>query len=290
MELLNQKKLIIEVRNYLMICVGLAIFAIGWTAFLIPAEMTGGGVSGIAAIVYFATKTIPMGITTFVINALLLAIAWRILGTRFCVNTLFCTVVLSLFFGLGQSIFVKPIIDDPFMAAIIGGALSAFGVGIAINYGGNTGGTDIVAMMIGKYRNISYGKVTLYTNLVIIGSSYFVVGSVQKLVYSMVVMFVYIYVSDIVIEGYKQTFQFMVFSKKNQEIADKINSDLQRGATFLKGYGSYTKAESDVLLIMAHRNDKAQIMKLIKFTDPNAFVSIAKTSSVFGKNFDNIKI
>ena len=95
MELLNQKKWIIEIRNYLMICVGLAIFAVGWTAFLIPAEMTGGGVSGIAAIVFFATKTIPMGITTFVINALLLAIAWRILGTRFCINTLFCTVVLQ---------------------------------------------------------------------------------------------------------------------------------------------------------------------------------------------------
>jgi len=273
-----------------MICVGLAIFAVGWTAFLIPEKITGGGVSGIAAILFFATGTIPVGITTLVINVILLAIAWKILGPRFCINTLFCTVVLSIFLGLGQTIFTKPITDDLFMSAIIGGALSAFGVGIAINYGGNTGGTDIVAMMIGKYRNISYGKVTLYTNLVIIGSSYFAVGSVQKLVYSMVVMFVYIYVSDIIIEGYKQTFQFMVFSKKNQEIADKINSELNRGATFLKGYGSYTKAESDVLLIMAHRNDKAQIMKLIKSIDPTAFVSIAKTSSVFGKNFDNIKI
>ncbi len=287
---LRNKTLILEIRNYLMICVGLAIFAVGWTAFLIPEKITGGGVSGIAAILYFATGTIPVGVTTLVINTILLAIAWKILGPRFCINTMFCTIVLSSFFGLGQSYFVKPIIDDPFMAAIIGGALSAFGVGIAINYGGNTGGTDIVAMMIGKYRNISYGKVTLYTNLVIIGSSYFAVNSVQKLVYSMVVMFVYIYVSDIVIEGYKQTFQFMVFSKKNQDIADKINSELHRGATFLKGYGAYTKTDSDVLLIMAHRNDKAQIMKLIKYTDPSAFVSISKTSSVFGKNFDNIKV
>lgn len=287
---LSNKTLILEIRNYLMICVGLAIFAVGWTAFLIPEKITGGGVSGIAAILYFATGTIPVGVTTLVINTILLAIAWKILGPRFCINTMFCTIVLSTFFGLGQSYFLKPIIDDPFMAAMIGGALSAFGVGIAINYGGNTGGTDIVAMMIGKYRNISYGKVTLYTNLVIIGSSYFAVGSIQKLVYSMVVMFVFIYVSDIVIEGYKQTFQFMVFSKKNQEIADKINTDLHRGATFLKGYGAYTKSESDVLLIMAHRNDKAQIMKLIKYTDPTAFVSISKTSSVFGKNFDNIKV
>ena len=273
-----------------MICVGLAIFAVGWTAFLIPAEMTGGGVSGIAAIIFYATGYVPIGVSTFMINAILLAIAWKILGTKFCLNTLFCTVVLSIFFGIGQTIFDTQIIDDPFMSAVIGGAMSAFGVGLAINYGGNTGGTDIVAMMVGKYRNISYGKVTLYTNLFIIASSYFAVGSVEKLVYSMVEMFVFIYVSDIVIEGYKQTFQFMVFSKKNQEIADKINLDLHRGATFLKGYGSFTKADADVLLIIAHRNDKAQIMKLIKYIDSTAFVSIAKTSSVFGKNFDNIKI
>ena len=287
---INQKRILLEFRNYFMICVGLAIFAVGWTAFLIPAEMTGGGVSGIAAIIFYATGYVPIGVSTFLINAILLAIAWKILGTKFCLNTLFCTVVLSIFFGIGQTFFDTQIIDDPFMSAVIGGAMSAFGVGLAINYGGNTGGTDIVAMMVGKYRNISYGKVTLYTNLFIIASSYFVVGSVEKLVYSMVVMFVFIYVSDIVIEGYKQTFQFMVFSKKNQEIADKINLEIHRGATFLKGYGSFTKADADVLLIIAHRNDKAQIMKLIKYIDSTAFVTIAKTSSVFGKNFDNIRI
>ena len=144
--------------------------------------------------------------------------------------------------------------------------------------------------MVGKYRNISYGTVTLYTNLIIIGSFYFVIWDVEKLVYSMVVMFVYIYVSDIVIDGYRQTFQFMVFSGKNQNIADRINNELNRGATFLKGYGSYTKAESDVLLIIAHRNDKARIMRMIKNIDPNAFVTISKTTGVFGKNFDKIKL
>lgn len=286
---INQKKILSEIRNYFMICVGLAIFAVGWTAFLIPAEMIGGGVSGISAIIFFATG-FSIGGSTFLINAILLAIAWKILGTKFTLNTLFCTAVLSIFFVIGQMVFTAQIIDDPFMSAVIGAAMAAFGVGLAINYGGNTGGTDIVAMMVGKYRSISYGKVTLYTNLVIIASSYFAVHSVEKLVYSMVVMFVYIYVSDIVIDGYKQTFQFMVFSQKNQEIADKINADLHRGATFLKGHGSFTKAETDVLLIIAHRNDKAQIMKLIKYIDSKAFVSISKTSSVFGKNFDNIKI
>lgn len=286
---LNQKKFFSELKNYFIICIGLAIFAFGWTAFLIPAQMTGGGVSGISAIIYYASG-IPIGTSTLVINVVLLAIAWKILGPRFCLNTLFCTIILSAFFWLGQNIFTEQIIHDSFMSAIIGSSLAAFGLGMAINSGGNTGGTDIVAMMVGKYRNISYGTVTLYTNLIIIGSSYFVIWDVEKLVYSMVVMFVYIYVSDIVIDGYRQTFQFMVFSGKNQDIADRINNELNRGATFLKGYGSYTKAESDVLLIIAHRNDKARIMRMIKNIDPNAFVTISKTTGVFGKNFDKIKL
>jgi uncharacterized membrane-anchored protein YitT (DUF2179 family) len=198
--------------------------------------------------------------------------------------------MVSFFMGIGQQIFVKPLVDDLFMSAMIGGALSAFGVGIAISFGGNAGGTDIIAMMVAKYRNISYGRMSLYTNILIVGSSYFIVHSVEKLVYSMVVMFIYIFISDIVIDGYRQTFQFMVFSKKNQEIADKVMLEIGRGATFIKAYGSYSKEESDVLLIIAHRNDRVRIMRAIKETDNEAFVSIAKTSSVFGKNFDSIKL
>jgi len=289
--MITGKKVLNEVKNYFMILIGLAIFAFGWTAFMIPNHLTGGGVSGIGAVLYFATG-FPVGITAFVLNMVLVAIAWKILGPKFGINTIICTVLLALFLSIGQSVFSEPLVkDDIFMCAIIGAALSAFGVGIAINFGGNTGGTDIVAMMIGKYRNISYGRITLYSNIAIIASSYFVPnGNIENLVYSMVVMFVYIYVSDLVIEGYKQSFQFMVFSTKNQDIADKINKDLHRGASFLKGYGSFSKAESDVLLIIAHRNDKANIIRIIKEIDNSAFISIAKTSSVFGKNFDNIKV
>jgi uncharacterized membrane-anchored protein YitT (DUF2179 family) len=289
--MITGKKLLNEVKNYFMILIGLAIFAFGWTAFMIPNHLTGGGVSGIGAVLYFATG-FPVGITAFVLNMLLVAIAWKILGPKFGINTIICTFMLALFLSIGQSIFTEPLVkDDIFMCAIIGAALAAFGVGIAINFGGNTGGTDIVAMMIGKYRNISYGRITLYSNIAIIGSSYFVPnGNIENLVYSMVVMFVYIYISDLVIEGYKQSFQFMVFSTKNQDIADKINKDLHRGASFLKGYGSFSKTESDVLLIIAHRNDKANIIRIIKEIDNSAFISIAKTSSVFGKNFDNIKV
>lgn len=280
----------ILLRNYAMICIGLAIFSFGWIAFLIPNEMLSGGVQGIAALIYFANPAIPVAVPTFLINIILIAIAWRVLGAKFCINTAFCTIVISIYMALGQALIKEPLVDDLFMSAILGAALAALGVGIAINFGGNTGGTDIIALMIGKYRNISYGKVTLIANFFVIGSSYFIVEDVTRLVYSFVVMFAYIYISDIVIDGYRQTFQFMVFSKKNQEIADHISHELKRGASFLRGYGSFSKEDSDILLIIAHRNDKAQITRIIKKIDKDAFVTVTKTSNVFGKNFDTIKV
>ena len=288
--MITGKELLKEVKNYLFITVGLAIFVFGWSAFMTPFEVTGGGVAGIASIVYFATHSIPIGVTTFVLNAILIAIAWKILGTRFCVNSIICTIILSAFFTIAQQIFTKPLVDDMFMSVIIGASLSAAGVGIAINWGGNTGGLDIIALMVGKYRNISYGKVNVVANFFIIGSSYFILHDVQKLVYSFVVLFVYMFVADIVIDGYRQTYQFMVFSQKNKEIADRINRELHRGATFLKGYGSYNRQESDVLLIVAHKTDKVRVTRIIKDIDDSAFITITKTASVFGKNFDKLKL
>ncbi len=287
--MLTRKQVFQEVKSYIFITLGLALFVFGWSAFMTPFEVTGGGVAGIASVLYFATK-IPIGITTFVLNAILIAIAWKILGTRFCVNSLICTIILSLFFSVGQVLFTKPLVDDMFMSVIIGAALSATGVGIAINWGGNTGGLDIIALMIGKYRNISYGKVNMMANFIIVGSSYFILHDVQKLVYSFVVLFVYMFVADIVIDGFHQTYQFMVFSKKNEDIARRINQELKRGATFLKGYGAYNRQESDVLLIIAHRSDKVRVTRIIKEIDNSAFVTVTKTSSVFGKNFDTLKL
>lgn len=288
---LSRSEILKEIRNYIMIFVGLTIFAFGWTAFMIPNHITGGGVNGMATLLFFSTG-FPVGVTSLALNCILLAFGWKILGPKFTINTTICVVMVSILLSVGQYLFPKPIVENEvFMSAIIGSALSAFGAGIAITFGGNTGGMDILALIVGKYRNISYGKVTLYSNIIIISSLIFVPGgTIDALVYSLIGMFVYIYISDLVIEGYRQSFQFMVFSEKNQEIADKINTEVNRGATFLKGYGSYTKTETDVLLIIAHRTDKANIIKIIKRIDSTAFISVAKTSSVFGQNFDKIKV
>ena len=283
-------QLLTEIKNYFFILLGLFIFAFAWSAFLIPHKLTGGGISGIAAILYFATEVIPIGVTVFVGNMILVLISLKILGKKFAIKTIACSVMLSLAFSIMKPLFPEPLVDDMFLCSLIGAMLSGLGVGMALNNGGNTGGTDIIALMIGKYRNISYGRVTLYVNIIIVSSSYFIVGSIEKLVYSFVVMIAYVFASDLVLDGFRQTYQIMVFSEKNNEIADQINKELNRGATFIKGYGAYSKKESDILLVIAHKPDKRIIIKIIKNVDKSAFISIAKANSVYGKNFDEIKL
>lgn len=287
---MNAKKIFNFIEKYFFITLGLALFAFGWTAFLIPNQVTGGGINGIASIIYFANPSVSVGVWVFLMNIVLVAIAWKILGKRFCIDTIVCTVIMSLFMMVGQWLFPEPIVpNDPFMCAMVGSALAGVGVGLALNYGGNTGGTDIIVLIISKYRNISYGRMTLYLNILIVLSSYLIVHDPVKLVYSVLVLFAYMLFSDLVIDGYKQSFQFMVFSAKNQEIAERINKELKRGATFLKGTGSYKHTESDVLLIVAHRTDRVNIIRIIKEVDDSAFISISKVQSVFGKNFEKIR-
>jgi len=278
-----------HIKSYVMITLGLLIFAFGWTAFLIPAGIVGGGVTGISSLIFFSTG-LPVGIVNLVINGILVLIAMKILGAKFGINTVFGILMSSFFFILLQHYIKQPLVDDPFMCALIGAMLSGLGVGIAFSNGGNSGGTDIVALLVTNYYNISPGRVIIYIDIAIIASSYLLFHSIEKIVFGYVVMGVFGYTLDMVIEGSKQSYQIMVFSKNNEEVANRIGNEIQRGVTLIKGIGWYTKNEQNVLLVIAQKTDKQAIMKIIKECDDNAFISIAKVSGVFGKNFDRIKI
>jgi len=287
------------VQRATVIVFGLFLFTLGWMAFLLPNGMTGGGVSGLAAIIYFATG-FPVGISTLIFNGILIAISFRILGTRFILVTICCTVILSFFFEslplffefLQQHIHVSQSLptDNLFMCSVIGGVLTAIGIGIVINYGGNTGGTDIVVLMIGKYRNIAYGRTSLQINVLIVGLSFLVLYDVEKLLYSYIALVVNNITSDLVLGGYRQSFQVMVFSKKNEQIAQRISTEIKRGVTVMRAYGWYTKDEQNVLVVILHRTEKYSVMQIIKQEDPNAFISVSKVQGVFGKNFDELKV
>lgn len=249
-----------EARSYLLITLGLILNAIGWNAFLIPSEIIGGGLIGIASILWFTMK-IPIGATVLVVNAILVALAIKLIGAKFGVKTIVGIVINAIVLSVFQLLFKDPLVTDKFMAAIIGATLCGAGIGIVFTQGSASGGTDIIALIINYYKNITPGRVILICDIIIIGSTYFIFHSIEKVMYGYVVMAVVSYVIDLVMEGNKQSYQFMIFSKQNQQIANRITNEVGRGVSVLKGIGWYTKEPLDVLVVICRRTDRNQSIK-----------------------------
>ena len=288
-----------EILSYLLITVGILVYTFAWSAFMLPAKIVGGGVSGISSVLNIAAGVpLPIGVLNFIINAILLAIGFKVLGSKFGANTIYGIVMSSLCFILWQQVLHVEnlfMIDgkmgfEPFMCALIGGALCGAGIGLTFTMGGNSGGTDIIALIISKFYNISPGKVIMYLDIFIIGSSFFVSHQITNVIYGYIVMVTMTYVLDLVLDGNKQSYQIMVFSQKNEEIADAVTREVGRGATLLDAEGCFTKQQQKVLLMMMHRTDKPRVMQIIHRIDQNAFISVNKAQGVYGKNFEKLKL
>lgn len=282
-------KLATAIKDYVIITVGLLMFTMGWVVFLIPAEITGGGVSGVAAVVYFAAK-IPVSITFLAINVVLVLVAIKILGANFGIKTIYSIAVLTLFFALFQNIIKEPIVDDNFLSAVLGGMSGGIGLGIVFSRGGSTGGTDIFAMIVNKYRNISPGRVILYCDVIIIASSYFVFQSPAKLVYGYVSMWVVSYSLDSFLSGANRSAQMFIFSKKYEKIADFINNEAIRGVTILDGMGWYTKEDTKVIMSVVRKRETSAIFRKIKEIDPEAFITMGSVMGVYGQGFEKLRL
>jgi len=288
-EIIQMKpKLATVIKDYTIISFGLLLYVLGWQLFLIPAEITGGGVSGISAVVFFATK-IPVSLTFLVINAVLVLIAIKILGASFGVKTIYSIAVLTVFFAVFQSVLEKPLVDDTFLSAVIGGMTGGIGLGIVFSRGGSTGGTDIFAMIIMKYRNVSPGKLIMLFDVIIIASSYFVFQSPEKLVYGYVSMWVVSYSLDSFLSGANRSAQMFIISKKYEEIADFINNEAIRGVTILSGTGWYTKEESKIVMSVVKKRETSAIFRKIKEIDPEAFITMGSVMGVYGQGFEKLK-
>ena len=289
------------VLSYVLITFGILIYTFAWSAFMLPAKIVGGGVSGISSVLNIAAGIpLPIGVLNFIINGILLAIGFKVLGPKFGANTIFGIVMSSLCFIFWQQVlhvetlFTDPatgvIQFEPFMCAIIGGALCGGGIGLTFIMGGNSGGTDIVALILTKFYNISPGKVIMYLDIIIIGCSFFVSGKITNVVYGYIVMVTMTYVLDMVLDGNKQSYQIMVFSTKNDEIGEAVTREVGRGATLLDAEGCYSKQNLKVLLMMVHSTDKPHVMQIIHRIDEHAFVSVNKAQGVYGKNFEKLKL
>ena len=287
----TKQSLIRETRDYLMIALGLILYGIGWTVFLLPNDITTGGVPGIASIVYFATG-FPVQYTYFSINLILLLLSIRILGWKFSIKTVFAVFTLTFFLSIIQRLASGVVLlhDQPFMACVIGASLCGGGIGIAFSSNGSTGGTDIIAAIINKYRDITLGRVMLICDLIIISSSYFVLKDWEKVVYGFVTLYICSFVLDQVVNSARQSVQFFIISNKYEEIGRHINEYPHRGVTIINATGFYTGREVKMMFILAGKREAPVSFRLIKNIDTEAFVSQSAVIGVYGEGFDHIKV
>ncbi|MDR0756372.1 MAG: YitT family protein [Tannerella sp.] len=277
-------------RDYIFILVGTMIYAFGFNGFILSNEIVPGGVTGICSLLFFMTG-IPVSLSYALINVALLFLAYRMLGMRFMLNTIFGVVSLTfslMFFEwlLGG----RPVIEgEPFMSILIGGALCGAGLGIIFSSNGSTGGTDIIGAIVHKYRHISIGRTLLFCDFFVIGSSYFIFHDVGKIVFGFVEMIFNNYILDKVMNANTQSVQFLIFTQKYEEIAERIISDLGRGCTILDGQGGYTKEPVRIVVLLAKSRESITIFRLIKSIDHNAFISQSSVRGVYGEGFEPIK-
>lgn len=286
-------------RDYLQMLLGAIIYTIGYSCFLLPYKIVSGGVSGISTIFFYMTG-FPAGNTYFIINLVLLLLAMRILGWRYLIRTIIVTSFISVAIGLLQTQLTEIAPDgthklmhilgeQKFMACVIGAFLEGGGLATIFLAGGSTGGTDIIASSVNKYWDISLGRMLLMLDIVIIGASYLIEHNIEMVVAGYATMLISNTFLDYVINSARQSVQFIIISEHYEEIAEEVNTRLERGVTVLSGEGFYSKEKRQVLLILAKRYESRNIFQLIKRLDPKAFVSMSNVEGVFGEGFDTIK-
>ena len=274
-----------------MIALAMVIGSFGWCAFLLPHHITIGGIAGIASVIQWGFD-IPVQYTYLIINGILLFVALKILGWKFCVRTIFAVLVFASSTSILREVFAEHALfaNEPFLACVVGGVLLGIGVSIALQYNASSGGSDVIAAMIHKYRDISLGRVILVCDLCIITSSYLVLENWEKVIYGYIVLFVMTYMVDYLISGMRGSVQFFVISEHWGEIGTAINNDVDRGCTLIEARGFYTGKKVGMLFIIARRSEAHSIYQVIDEIGPNAFVSQGVVNGVYGMGFDRMKV
>lgn len=305
----SSNKVFLFIKEYFLITLGILTYVLGWTVFLVPNNLIGGGVTGIASIIQYASGgVIKIGYSYFAINAILLVAALFLLGRSFGAKTVYAIILASIGLNVFQTIipqdFVQTLALDngKLMCVIMGGILAGIGIGITITQGGSTGGTDIIALIVNKYRNVSPGRMILSLDVVIILSSLLVPSytpdgalvpfteKIVTVVYGLILITICSTVLDMYLSGSKQSVQVFILSHKYEEIANAITKDLHRGVTALDGKGWYTQSETQVLMVLTKKTDLKILLKTIKSIDPDAFLSVSSVTGVYGKGFETIKM
>ena len=290
------KALWLGTKDYIIISIALTLYALAFTTLILPHKVVIGGLTGVSTIIYFLTG-LPIAISNYGINLILLAIAYRIVGKQFVIRTIFGATVLSVALGIFQPMF-QPMVDgtqplliaDPFMSVLFGGIACGASIGLAFTSNGSTGGTDIIAAIVAKVSNVTIGRVILYCDLVIISSSILIFHKIEPAAYGFVVLFCVAFITDMIINTNRQAIQFTIISQKWEQIANEINRNARRGCTVLNGMGWYSKKEVKVLLVMCRKIEAVTIFRIVKSIDRDAFVTQSHVNGVYGLGFDEYKL
>lgn len=286
-----------EARDYLAITLGVIIYTLGWTCFLLPYQITTGAVTGVAAIIFYASG-IPIQISYFTINAVLLVVALKVLGFKFCIRTIYGVLSMTFFLWFFQVVLkddsgnlVKLVGEgQDFMGCVLGSCMCGVGIAMVFLNNGSTGGTDIIAAIVNKYRDITFGRMIMYLDIIIISSCYFVFHDWRRVMFGYTTLIITSLILDYVINSTRQSVQFLIISNKYDEIASAVNKSLHRGVTVVDGMGWYSKHSVKMLVILARRSQSVYIFRLVKDIDPHAFVSQSNVVGVYGEGFDRIKV
>ena len=293
----QRMKPLITIKEYIMIIIATIPYAIAVNWILVPHTIVGGGLTGLCEIIYFATdKFVPIWLSSFVCNLALLVAAFFTVGWRYCVRTLWGVLWYTIWLKVIE-IHAEPVISDPFMAVILGGLFMGCFLGVVFLNNGSTGGVDIVAMIVNKYKHLPMGRVLMACDIVIILCAYFLPEikelpfgqGLEKILFGLCYTFMAGTAVDWVLNRTRQSVQFFIFSTKYEEIAEAIMTQVPRGVTLMEAQGGYSKEPIKVVTTIARQHESATIFRLVNAIDPNAFVSQSQVRGVFGQGFESIK-
>lgn len=279
----NIKKIIVEILGTIL---GAFVMAVGVSLFLLPNQLSSGGISGIATITYYLLN-IPMGTMILIINVPLFLFSIFKIGKSFFIKSLIGTVTLSYFIDILDKL--EPLTNDRFLACIYGGIIIGCGTALILKVNSSTGGTDLISYIAKEYKpTIRMGSVITILDIIIVSLNVFFFKEIEIGLYSAIAIFLMGKMIDILFEGIYFTKLILIISDKNKEIAQEIGKTMSRGTTGLYGKGMYTDEEKIVLMCAAPRGDTSKIKMIARKIDPRSFIIITNSREVVGLGFKKI--
>jgi len=286
------------VREYLFMTVGLLIYSFGWIACIKPMEVAAGGGTGLSMILSHTASDlwgvdIGIGTVFLVLNVFLLLLSGLTVGWDFGFKTLYCIVAASVFMSLMEPYFMTHYppsgevlgLDNKLLTVILGALLAGAGMAVCFTAGGATGGTDIVAKIIHTHWGIAYGKVIIYSDILIIGSTLLVGYELADVVYGYIVTVVVGTTVDLLMAGSQQSSQIFIVTSDYDRMAEAMLHEADRGATLIDATGGYSGHEIRIVMVVCYKRDAGHILRIARDIDPKAFVTIASVSGTYGEGF-----